>query len=112
MEIFGKILINRREKEIVYWTELFYLHRYTYRPDTGAVYGTQTQVYQSSVVIGAVKTNTNTKISLVGYDGEVAWKPSANNTIEISMPFLPVDTQLRRAWVFKFENISPAPQYK
>ena len=75
------------------------------------MYGTQTQVYQSSVVIGAVKTNTNTKISLVGYDGEVTWKPSANNTIEISMPFLPVDTQLRWAWVFKFENISPTPKF-
>ena len=42
-----------------------------YRPDTEAVYGTQTQVYKSNVVIGAVKTNANTKISLVGYDGEV-----------------------------------------
>ena len=90
---------------------ILHICRYTYCPNTGAVYGTQTQIYQSSVVIGAVKTNTNTKISLVGYDGEVTWKPSANNTIEISMPFLPVDTQLRWAWVFKFENISPAPEY-
>ena len=86
-------------------------YRYTYRPDTGAVYGTQTQVYQSKVVIGAVKTSTNSKISFVGYDGEVTWKPSANNTIEISMPFLPLDTELRWAWVFKFENITPAPKH-
>ena len=88
-----------------------YPHRYTYRPDTGAVYGTQTQVYQSTVVIGAVWADFNTKISLVGYDGEVMWKPSANNTIEISMPFLPVDTELRWAWVFKFENVSPTPKF-
>ena len=90
---------------------ILYLHRYTYRPDTSTVYGTQTQVYQSTVVIGAVKTNTNTKISLVGYDGDVTWKPSANNTIEISMPFLPVDTELRWAWVFKFENVAPTPKF-
>lgn len=91
--------------------ELLYLHRYTYRPDTSTVYGTQTQVYQSTVVIGAVKTSTNTKISLVGYDGNVTWKTSANNTIEISMPFLPVDTELRWAWVFKFENVAPTPKF-
>ena len=81
--------------------------RYTYRPDTGAVYGTQTQLYQSTVVIGAVKTNYNLKISLLGYGGELVWKPAANNTIKISMPDLPLDSELRWAWVFKFENIAP-----
>ena len=75
------------------------------------MYGTQTQVYQSNVVIGALKTNANSKISLVGYDGEVTWKLSANNTIEISMPFLPLDTELTWAWVFKFENVSTAPKH-
>ena len=85
-------------------------HRYTYRPDTGAVYGTQTLLYQSKVVIGAVKTTSDSKISLVGYDGEVAWKAAANNTIEMSMPFLPLDTELKWAWVFKFENITPMPK--
>ena len=87
-----------------------YLYRYTYRPDTGAVYGILTQVYQSKVFIGAVKADSDSKISLVGYDGEVVWKSGANNTIEISMPFLPLDTELRWAWAFKFENISPAPR--
>ena len=85
--------------------------RYTYRPDTGAVYGTQTQVYQSTVVIGAVKTNSNSKISLLGYDGEVTWKPAANTTIEISMPHLPLDSGLKWAWVFKFENVAPAMKH-
>ena len=49
--------------------------------------------------------STNSKISLVGYDGDVIWKTAANNTVEISMPFLPLDTDLQWAWVFKFENI-------
>ena len=84
------------------------LYRYTYRPDTGAVYGIQTQVYQSKVVIGAVKTSTNSKVSLVGYDGDVTWTTAANSSVEISMPFLPLDTNLTWAWVFKFDNISPA----
>ena len=83
-----------------------FVSRYTYRPDTGAVYGIQTQVYQSKVVIGAVKTSTNSKISLVGYDGDVTWTTAANSSVEISMPFLPLDTNLTWAWVFKFENIS------
>ena len=71
------------------------------------MYGTLTVAYQSKVVLGHVETSNSTKISLVGYDGEVVWKSGANNTIEISMPFLPLDTELRRAWTFKFENISP-----
>ena len=74
------------------------------------MYGTQTLVYQSKVVIGAVETSVNSKISLVGYSGEVVWKAAANNTIEISMPFLPLDTELKWAWVFRFENITPTPK--
>ena len=89
---------------------LFPLHRYTYRPDTRAVYGILTQVYQSKVLIGAVATNAKSKISLVGYDGEVVWGSGVNNVIEISMPFLTLDTELRWAWAFKFENVSPAPK--
>jgi hypothetical protein len=72
------------------------------------VYGTLTLVYQDKVILGDVKTNSSSKISLIGYDGDVAWKPGANNTVEISMPSLPLDTELRWAWVFKLESISPA----
>ena len=74
------------------------------------MYGILTQVYQSKVLIGAVATNAKSKISLVGYDGEVVWGSGVNNVIEISMPFLPLDTELRWAWAFKFENVSPAPR--
>ena len=84
-----------------------FFHRYTYRPDTRVVYGTLTLTYQPQVVLGNVKTNSSSKISLVGYDGDVAWKPGANNSVEITMPPLPLDTELRWAWVFKFEAISP-----
>ena len=69
------------------------------------MYGTLTQAYQSKVVLGNVKVGSGSKVSLVGYDGEVAFKASTNNTIEISMPPLPLDTELRWAWVFKFENV-------
>ena len=88
----------------------FSLYRYTYRPDTQAVYGILTKMYQSTVQIGAVKADSDSKISLVGYDGEVVWKAGANNTIEISMPFLPLDTELSWAWAFKFEKVLPAPR--
>ena len=81
------------------------LYRYTYRPDTKAVYGTLTQVYQSSIVLGNLKLGSNSKVSLVGYTGEVTWKAGANNSVEISMPSLPLDTDLKWAWVFKFENV-------
>ena len=59
------------------------------------MYGILTKVYQSKVLIGAVATNAKSKISLVGYDGEVVWGSGVNNVIEISMPFLTLDTELR-----------------
>ena len=82
------------------------ISRYTYRPDTGAVYGTLTQKYQSKVMLHLI-VGSSSKVSMVGYDGEVSWKTYTNDTIEISMPPLPLDTELRWAWVFKFENVQP-----
>ena len=79
--------------------------RYTYRPDTGAVYGALTLKYQSKVMLGNMKVGSGSKVSLLGYDGEVSWKAYPNNTVEITMPPLPLDTELRWAWVFKFENV-------
>ena len=74
--------------------------RYTYRSDTGAVYGTLTQKYLFNVMLGNVKMGSGSKVSLLGYDGEVSWKTYPNNTVEISMPPLPLDTELRWVWVF------------
>ena len=82
--------------------------RYTYRPDTGAVYGILTQAYQMKVVLGNVKVGASgSKISLVGYTGQVTWISNAKDNIEITMPPLPLDTELKWAWVFKFENFLP-----
>ena len=44
---------------------------------------------------------------MLGYDGDVSWTVYTNDTVKISMPPLPLDTQLRWAWVFKFENVQP-----
>ena len=56
-------------------------------------------------MLGNVKVGSSgSKISLFGYDGAVSWKTYPNNTVEISMPPLPLDTELRWAWMFKFEN--------
>ena len=71
------------------------------------MYGILTQKYQSKLLLGCVKTSNSSKISLVGYNGEVTWNVNTNNTVEVSMPFLPLDTELRWAWAFKFENVSP-----
>ena len=81
------------------------ISRYTYHPDTGAVYGTLTQKYLFNVMLGNMKLGSGSKVSLLGYDGEVSWKTYPNNTAEVSMPPLPLDTELRWAWVFKFENV-------
>ena len=60
------------------------------------------------VVLGNVKIGASgSKISLVGYDGQVTWISNAKNNIEITMPPLPLDTELMWAWVFKFENFLP-----
>ena len=82
-------------------------NRYTYSPVSGAVYGTLTQAYQFNVLLGNMKIGTGSKVTLVGYNGEVQWKTNANNTIEITMPPLPLDSGLKWAWVFKFENVLP-----
>ena len=82
--------------------------RYTYRPDTGAVYGSLTLKYQPTVNLGNIKVEINSKISLLGYDGDVSWETYPNNTLGIYMPPLPLDTELRWAWVFKFENVLPS----
>ena len=83
----------------------FYLFRYTYRPDTKAVYGTLLKFPSNYMVtIGGVKTTSSTKISLLGY-GEVKWANSGANVV-ITFPYLPLDTTLQWAWSFMFENIS------
>ena len=79
--------------------------RYTYRPDTRAVYGTLTLKYQSTVMLGNLIVGSSSKVSLLGYDGEVSWNAYTNDTVKITMPPLPLDTELRWAWVFKFENV-------
>ena len=79
--------------------------RFTYRPDTGVVYATLTLAYRSKVSIGNVVIGSSTKVSLVGYDDKLSWNGLTNNTIEITMPPLPLDTKLRWAWVFKLENV-------
>ncbi len=80
-------------------------YRYTYSPTTGAVYGTLTLKYQPIVNLGNIKVGTSSKISLLGYDGDVSWMTYPNTTLGISIPPLPLDTELRWAWVFKFENV-------
>ena len=81
------------------------LYRYTYRPDTGAVYAILTQKYQSQILLGNMVAGSGSKVSLVGYDGEVQWKAYPNKTITINMPPLAQDTELKWAWAFKFENV-------
>ena len=70
------------------------------------------QKYLFNVILGNVKMRSGSKVSLLGYDGEVSWKTYTNDTIEISMPPLPLDTELRWAWVFKFENVLPSTPSK
>ena len=85
----------------------FLFSRYTYSPATGAVYGTLTQKYQFTVMLGSLIVGSSSKVSMLGYDGDVSWTVYTNDTVKISMPPLPLDTQLRWAWVFKFENVQP-----
>ena len=73
------------------------------------MYATLTQKYQSEVLLGNVQAGSSTKVTLVGYDGDVALKTDTNNTIAVTMPPLPLDTELRWAWTFKLENVLPNP---
>lgn len=87
-----------------YW---YLVCRYTQCPDTGAVYATLTLKYLSKITLGNINLSSSSKVSLLGYDGEVTCSAGTNNTVEITMPTLPLDTNLKWAWTFKFENAAP-----
>ena len=70
------------------------------------MYGILTLKYQFTVNLGNIKLGTGSKISLLGYNGDISWKTYPNNTLGIIMPPLPLDSELKWAWVFKFENVS------
>ena len=52
-----------------------------------------------------MKTSTSTVATLLGY-GKLQWKNNSNGQVEITMPYLPLDTPLQWAWTIKLENIS------
>ena len=54
--------------------------------------------------IGAVKTNSMTKVTLLGYSGSISWI-TVGYTTTIDLPYLPLDS-LQWAWSFKFEGVS------
>ena len=49
-------------------------------------------------------TTSNSIVSLLGY-GKVQWSTSSKGQMEITMPSLPLDSELMWAWTFKIENI-------
>ena len=82
-----------------------YTYRYTYNATSGAVYGTLLQWPTNySVTVGAVKTTSSSKISLLGF-GSLSWKNEGSG-VTITLPYLPLNSTLQWAWTFKFENVS------
>ena len=81
--------------------------RYTYGNVTGAVYGILLAWPDSyKVTFGAIETSINTKITLLGY-GEVQWKVAAGNELNVTLPYLPLDSKLQWAWTLKLTNVTP-----
>ena len=60
-----------------------------------------------SLTLGSVKTSSTTTASLLGY-GSVDWKSDSMGRMVITIPSLPLDTNLQWAWTIKLENVSPA----
>ena len=88
---------------------MVYTCRYTKNATDSSVYAIVLKWPDDNILtLGSVKTTSNSVVTLLGYD-KVQWK---TNTImgqmEITMPPLPLDTNLKWAWTFKLENISPA----
>ena len=71
------------------------------------MYAALTLTFQFNVSLGNLKLAEDSKVSLLGYDEEISWTTGNNNTVVITMPQLPPDTNLKWAWVFKFDKASP-----
>ena len=86
----------------------FLLLRYTYNSNLKAVYGIALK-YPSNYVlsIGAVvPSQQSTVVTLLGY-GQLKWTYEAP-LMNVTMPYLPLDSDLRWGWTLRFENASPA----
>jgi alpha-L-fucosidase len=57
------------------------------------------------VVLGSLKEYTPTKISLLGFNDELKFT-STNNGVVVTLPFLPLQSELKWAWSLCIEGIS------
>ena len=58
----------------------------------------------NTLTLGSVMSSSNSIVTLLGY-GKVQWKANTKGQMEITMPSLPLDSDLMWAWTFKIENI-------
>lgn len=89
-------------------TSSWLLSRYTYNTGSKAVYGIALK-YPSDYVlsIGAVKPAQGAKVTLLGWEQDLKWTYQAP-VMNITMPFLPLNSNLRWGWTLRFDNVSPA----
>ena len=87
---------------------MVYTCRYTKNATDSSVYAIALKWPDNNILtLGLVKTTSNSVVTLLGY-GKVQLKTNTKGQMEITMPPLPLDSDLKWAWTFKLENISPA----
>ena len=84
------------------------LYRYTKNATDGSVYAIVLKWPADNILtLGSVKTTAFSIATLLGY-GRVQFNTNFMGQMEITMPPLPLDSNLMWAWTFKLENIAPA----
>ncbi|XP_041347731.1 alpha-L-fucosidase-like [Gigantopelta aegis] len=61
---------------------------------------------RSSLVLGAPRVSVDTKVTLLGYHGNISYKKHVSGGIELEIPFIYMDDMpCQWAWTFKITNI-------
>ena len=62
-----------------------------------------------TLMLGSVKSSTQSKVSLLGYSGEISQQPVAGGGMKVMVPMIPASMlPCDWAWVFKLEGVMPA----
>ena len=83
---------------------------YTTNKKSGLVYAHLLQwPADYKVLLGALMGMKPTKISLLGYGTDLSFT-TLSDGVQVTLPYLPLDTPLKWAWVLRIEGLSSKEQ--
>ena len=92
---------------VIYFIYLF-ISRYTSKKGSAGttVYAISLTWPRSSLVLGAPRVSPDTKVTLLGYQGNISYKKHASGGIELEIPLIYMDDiPCQWAWSFKITDV-------